>query len=80
MHVQNEVPVVNRNRRQGLPESIEVPVLVKRRQWLPERILIDIEDKAWKIYKTICAGKLLKSFRMAAFIGPENVGKTTLIN
>jgi GTP-binding protein EngB required for normal cell division len=53
---------------------------VKERQGLPEGIVKDIEDRAWKIYKIIWACKLLDGFRMAAFIGPENVGKTTLIN
>lgn len=54
--------------------------VVKRRQGLPDGIVTDITDRAWKIYKIIRACKLLEGFRMVAFIGPENVGKTTLIN
>lgn len=53
---------------------------VKRTQWLPEGILTDIANRAWKMYKIISACELLEGLSMAAFIGPENAGKTTLIN
>jgi GTP-binding protein EngB required for normal cell division len=53
---------------------------MKSRKWLPEDIVKDIGNRAWKMFKIISACKLLEGFRMAAFIGPENVGKTTLIN
>jgi len=53
---------------------------LKIRQEPPEGIVIDIEDRAWNIYKIIWACKLLKGFIMTPFIEPENVGKTILIN
>lgn len=53
---------------------------MKTRKWLPEDIVKDIGNRAWKMFKIISACKLLEGLRMTAFIGPENAGKTTLIN
>lgn len=53
---------------------------VKRRQSLPEVLQADIEERSGKMFKIIKACNSLESLRFATFIGPENAGKTTLIN
>jgi len=54
--------------------------MVKTRQALQEGLQKDIEKRASMMYKVRTASNLLESLRFAAFIGPENAGKTTLIN
>lgn len=53
---------------------------VKRRESLPEVLQADIEERSGKMFKIITACNSLESLRFATFIGPENAGKTTLIN
>lgn len=53
---------------------------VKNTQCLPEEIQADIKERRRKMFEIITACNSLKRLRFVTFIGPENAGKTTLIN
>lgn len=53
---------------------------VKNTQSLPEEIQPDIKERTRKMFEIITACNSLERLRFVTFIGPENAGKTTLIN
>lgn len=53
---------------------------VNCRQSLPEALQADIEERTSKMFEIITACNSLERLRFVTFIGPENAGKTTLIN